>query len=234
MSFNFKRFSLCDCRCAMKIGTDGVLLGAWTHVPAGASTAVDLGAGCGLVSLMLAQRAPWLRVTAVEIDPDAAADCRDNILASPFADRVRCICADATGVEAVADLIVSNPPFFDERTVSPDIARAVARSCNILSPDSVIDIAAQTLSAHGTVAMITPASPALVDRLTYRAEMKRLKVRRLCTVHPTPTSGAARVLWQLGRVDGSIERQSIVIRDNNGNYTSQYKQLTNQFYLHFT
>ena len=97
--FRFKQFALTHQRCAMKIGTDGVLLGAWAELPEATGTVADVGAGCGLIALMLAQRYAQASITAVELDPDAAQDMRANVAASPWSERVAAIESDFTALQ---------------------------------------------------------------------------------------------------------------------------------------
>ena len=111
--FQFKQFTVRHDKCAMKVGTDGVLLGAWAPVQ-NAKYILDVGAGSGLISLQLAQRNPWASITSIEIDPAAAAQAKENIQSSPWSDRMEVICSDFRDYHAENkfDLIVSNPPYF--------------------------------------------------------------------------------------------------------------------------
>ncbi len=232
MSFRFKQFSIDDGRCAMKVGTDGVLLGAWVRVD-GVSTAVDLGAGSGLVSLMAAQRSPGLKVCAVELDAGAYADCQANFRASPWAVRLRAVHADALAYapEAPVDLVASNPPFFTEELHSPDAARAWARHAGALSPKTAIEWAARWLSADGSVALVLPFGDA--DEAIYVAEMARLKEQRRLDISHRTGSAPIRTLLQLGRRDCCPERRAMAIRNAQGGYTDEYRRLTSPFYLNF-
>ena len=133
--FRFKHFTVWQQHCAMKVGTDGVLLGAWAD---GGQRILDIGTGTGLIALMMAQRFPAAEVTAVEIDEQAAMQACENVAASPFADRVNVIhddilrYADACA-EGCFDAIVCNPPFFVNSLKNPDSKRALARHNDNLS-----------------------------------------------------------------------------------------------------
>ncbi len=159
--FRFQQFTVNDDRCAMKVGTDGVLLGAWTPCQQ-AKTALDIGAGCGLVAMMLAQRNPMLSVTAVEIEPDAATQAAENVAESPFGNRISVECADiltyASTVEPEGfDLIVSNPPFFQETLLPPDALRAAARHTRAgLNFEALVKVAATLLRRGGVFSVIIP------------------------------------------------------------------------------
>ena len=135
-SFLFKQFIVHHDRCAMKVGTDGVLLGAWAPVDQ-AHTALDVGTGTGLVALQLAQRNPHLRVTAVEIDAPAAAQAAENVAGSPWPDRIEVVCADFNDFQPDGrfDLIVSNPPYFVDALPCPDRQRNTARHAGGLNYD---------------------------------------------------------------------------------------------------
>jgi tRNA1Val (adenine37-N6)-methyltransferase len=230
MSFDFKQFSATDTNCAMKIGTDGVLLGAWTDVSQ-ARTVLDVGAGCGLVSLMLAQRNPDARIVAIELDSGAFADCQTNIDRSPWSERISAVCGNFASYQPTqpVDLIVSNPPFFTEALRSPSALRAQARHEASLSPKTLIDYASEHLAATGMLAMITPCTDA--DNILYRAEMKHLKLRRLTAVAMRSGDAPTRLLWQFCRVDGHLAKSTLTVRESAGTWSPQYLQLTADYYL---
>lgn len=214
----------------MKVGTDGVLLGAWAMADDGVRHAADLGAGSGVVSLLIAQRFPQLAVTAVESDGDAFKDCRGNFARSPWPARLTAVCGDALGFrpDVAPGLIVSNPPFFTEELKSPDAARASARHAGVLSPLSVVTVAAEILGAQGSVALIFPT--ALADEVIYRGEMLHLKERRRLDVFTREGRVAERTLLQLSRVDGPPVRARMAIRRHDGGYTDAYRALVGEFY----
>lgn len=223
--FQFKRFSLDDRRCGMKLGTDSVALGAWTEISDNARTALDVGAGSGVLALMLAQRAPSLRVTALEYDRGAWLDCSENFAASPWAHRLEVVEGDFakyTPTEPV-DLIISNPPYFDGGPVAPERERATARHEGALGYASLIAYAVRHLSPDGSLAMILPAGR--YDDALYQAEMSRLKLRRLCWLLPAEGRAPLRVMMQLRRIDGHCAVESLAVR------SSAFAGLTANFYL---
>lgn len=232
MGFDFKRFSVSDSRCAMKVGTDGVLVGAWADA-SGCSSVLDVGAGSGLVSLIMAQRFPHARITAVEIDPPAADDCRLNVGRSEWAGRIDVVCSPVEDFVPAGpvDLIVSNPPFFTENVLSPDSLRACARHGAGLTPVSLVAYAARHLSDGGSLAMITPFPRPDDDSIVYCAEMSRLKLRRMTAVSSRRGQAPVRMLWQFSRVDGPILRSELAIREASGCYSSDYVSLVGDFYL---
>ncbi len=212
----------------MKVGTDSVLLGSWCECD-NRHDVLDLGAGSGLLALMIAQRAPGASIKAIEIDPAACAAAAANFAASPWAGRLTAVCADAfTGLSGEhPDLIICNPPFFTGGMQSPDSRRALARHSGTLSPESAIDLAARILSPTGSLAMVTPADYA--DSLLFHAEMQRLNLWRRCEV-TTSGSKPSRLLWQWGREARPVEMSSLCVR-HAGILTPEYTSLTSAFYL---
>lgn len=226
--FRFKQFEVDDGGCAMKVGTDSVLLGSWCECD-NMHNVLDLGAGSGLLALMIAQRAPAANIKAVEIDPAACAAAAANFAASPWADRLTAVCADAlTGLSGERpDLIICNPPFFIGGMQSPDSRRALARHSGGLSPESAIDLAARILSPTGSLAMVTPAEYA--DSLLFHAEIQRLNLWRRCDVTTSGTK-PSRLLWQWGRMGRPVEMSALSVR-HAGVLTPEYTSLTSAFYL---
>lgn len=231
--FTFKQFSIDDSRCAMKVGTDSVLLGAWADV-AHVHSVIDVGAGSGILALMIAQRAPEARVTAVEIDAEAAAGAAANIAASPWACRCRAVRGDVASYspEAPADMMICNPPYFTGALRAPDRQRATARHAEgTLSPLSAIALAERWLAPEGSLAMVTPAD--IADDVVFEAEMRRMDVWRMCMVSTATGKAPSRILWQLSRkgCHPTESRTRLYIRSE-GKLTDEYRSLTSDFYLH--
>ncbi|ABV86130.1 tRNA1(Val) (adenine(37)-N6)-methyltransferase [Shewanella pealeana] len=171
MPFTFKLFHVDDSRCGMPVSTDGVLLGAWAPLVQ-AKTILDIGAGSGLLSLMAAQRS-LAKITAIEVDTDAALDCQQNFNASPWFDRLEVICCDIqayaqahTQVHSQAhnhaeqskqfEHIICNPPYFANGPQSSNVSRATARHTDSLSFDSLLAAIKQLLSPEGCASLILP------------------------------------------------------------------------------
>lgn len=229
--FRFKQFALTHQRCAMKIGTDGVLLGAWAELPEANGTVADVGAGCGLIALMLAQRYTQASITAVELDPDAAQDMRANVAASPWSERVAAIESDFTALQGCYDLIVSNPPFFITGERSPMSARAAARHVDHgLSPLTLPAFAAEHLRPGGRLAMIFPAEQ--LPEVEFQAAMHRLNPLRITQVASAATRSPMRVLAEFSPIEAPCVRSRIDIHTADGGYTPDYVLLTKDFYLH--
>ncbi len=221
--FRFKQFEIRQNNSAMKVGTDGVLLGAWADV-GGVTTALDIGTGTGLIALMLAQRGVK-RVTAVEIDHAAADEAKANVAASPWPDAVEIIESDFLTLESprLYDLIITNPPFFSETLLSPDPRRAAARSATTLPLDKLMAHASQWLAPDGRMAIVLPCNR--VDELTYAAALNRLHISRLCMVAHHEGKAPRRTLAELSPAPQPTVRTSLFIQ------SQQYTELTNEFYL---
>ncbi len=230
-AFAFKQFVVAQDRCAMKVGTDGVLLGAWVQASDKAHI-LDIGTGTGLVALMLAQRYPTATLTAVEIEPEAAQQAKENVENSPFSERIKVICADARQLSESEkfDSIVCNPPYFDETLKSPDSARATARHNDQLTLHDVLQIGLERLKDNGSLQLILPTAHA--NRLIELSKERAFALERLTHVFPTPQSNEKRTLLHLRR--GSvpeIAENSLVIELERHIYSDAYKRLTHDFYL---
>ena len=157
----FKRFTVHDDRCAMKIGTDAVLLGTLSDHP-NPQRIVDVGTGCGIVALMLAQRFPKASVDAVELNPEAASQAIENFSCSPFSDRLTCIQSSfqdwASSCSDKYDLIVCNPPYYDGTSKSPDEARNMARHQDHLPTQEFLQGAMSLLNEGGRVVVVWPVN----------------------------------------------------------------------------
>ena len=174
--FRFKQFSVAHEVSAMKVGTDGVTLGAWARC---GGRVLDVGCGCGLVGLMAAQRGAS-DVVMVEIDPGAAAEAAENAARSPWSDRVEVCNADFLTMEPARwgtfDNIISNPPFFATGELAPDAARAMARHQGALTPAAFMAAARRLLGDGGRVSVIVPAD--LMESWTFAAELAGLHLCR--------------------------------------------------------
>ena len=217
----------------MKLGTDGVLLGAWVRVGESDSRILDIGTGTGVIALMMAQRAENAHVTAVEIDPPSAADARDNAASSPWSARVEVVECDIADYapEERYDLIVTNPPYFSESLLPPDAGRAAARHTESLTFAALADSVVRLLAPKGRFALILPTDEA--QRFRTLAVERGLFPQRISEVWSTPRSGAIRLLAEYGRtpLPEPPAADRIVIDD--GGFTRQYRALTKDFYLKF-
>jgi tRNA1Val (adenine37-N6)-methyltransferase len=231
-TFRFKQFNITDAKCGMKLGTDGVLLGAWTSVD-DVHSIMDVGAGCGIISLMLAQRCD-ASILAVEIDKNASEDCQTNFSESPWASRLTVTNADFNGITSPVnsegfDLIVSNPPFFNNGITAPSKSRAQARHEQTLTIESLIQGASKLLSANGRLALITPADRC--DDIIFFAEINRLKLCRRCDVIPVINKMPKRILWEFSFRNQRPIMEQLVIRVEDNAFSDKYVELMSDFYL---
>ncbi len=218
----------------MKVGTDGVLLGAWVRVEPQDRRILDIGTGTGLIALMLAQRSQ-ARIAAVEIDPESAAQARENAAASPWSDRIEVVCSPVQRYEPGVrfDIIVTNPPFYVDSLASPDPGRSRARHAEALPYGALCDAVLRLLAPEGRLALVLP--PQEAARFVTLAE-GRLFLQRRLEVCPTPARGVRRWLLELGRTPcGLPETERLTIASDGGtpDYTPQYRALTRDFYLKF-
>lgn len=236
--FSFKRFDVINATAGMRVGTDAVLLGAaapLSHLRPG-DTVADLGAGTGVVGLIIAQRtAPDITVSCIELDPAAADICRRNLSASPWADRMHTIHTDALSWRPSDPpaLIISNPPYFTTGERAPDNSRALARHADTLGPLPLVDIAARALAPHGRLTMILPATDA--SRVEQHAVMHRLTLLSTLTVIPRPGKAPLRAILTFGRHQPGLpppEHTTLTLRNPDNTYTTPYRTLTAPYYLH--
>ncbi|MEM9984840.1 MAG: methyltransferase [Bacteroidota bacterium] len=228
-SFEFKQFSLHQDRCAMKVGTDGILMGAWADVR-GVKRALDIGTGTGLIALMLAQRAPASEVIALEIDAQAAAQARENVAASPFKRQIKIQPESLQGYipEASFDLIVSNPPFFKAGIPSPDMRRQRARHESSIGLKDILEFAAAHLHDHGRLAVILPLGR--WQELVEQGRSHGLYVSRFCEVFSRPGKPAHRMLAELGFRQRVPLLETLWLRAEDGGFSPAYQNLTRDFH----
>lgn len=230
MSFTFKHFHINDSNCAMKVGTDGVLLGAFADMT-GVNTVLDVGAGSGLVSLMLAQRStPKTIITGVELDAGAYRDCVDNFEQSEWNCRLKCLNTSFTSVGGYYDMIISNPPFFKDALSAKGESRSLARQGDELNYISLIKYASEHLTPEGKLVMITDIQHE--KDIIFTAEMSRLKIRRLRYIKSFEYKPVFRIIWEFGRTDvEDIDRNVIIIKNPDGHWHEDYINLTKDYYL---
>ena len=231
MSFKFKKFAIDDSDCAQKVGTDGVMIGAWADV-SGASNVLDIGAGSGLVSLMVAQRTQGrsVHITAVEIDEKAVLNCRDNFEKSPWANRLKVINSDFQQIPIFSDLIISNPPFFCGDLAAKGDARMLARQGITLNYFTLIDYASEHLSQKGILSFTSDVR--LKNEILFRAELNKLYLKRICYVSGKEGNNPIRILWEFSR-ESTLKtiKESLNHRNADGSYHSDYINLTKDFYI---
>ena len=228
--FRFKQFAVLNDRTAMKVGTDGVLLGAWCPVQ-GKRRVLDVGTGCGVIALMIAQRESQAVITGIDIDPNAIDEATINCHNSPWSDRLTMLIQDFNTLAAVEkhDLIVSNPPFFTNGVLPNSDARTAARHTHTLNYSQLIEGASRLLDENGTLSLISPTE-AEAD-IIYAAALASLPVKRLTRVVPVEGNAPKRTLWQLSRSEEPYSEDVLTIAHTDGSFTKEYIDLTGAFYL---
>lgn len=230
--FGFKNFTVYHDKCAMKVGTDGVLLGAWVKLRK-AKKVLDVGTGTGLIALMLSQRSSGLAsVDAIDIDESAVFQALDNIVRASFLN-IKAIHISLQeydkGCDEKYDMIVSNPPYFSSSLHSPDGQRTLARHTNSLPMVEFMTISARLLSPDGYLSLVFPYSEK--DLLIKLAENVGLFVSRITNVYPMSHLNAKRVLLEFSKVKQEAEITDLIIEKERHVYTNDFVELVKDFYL---
>lgn len=229
--FQFKQFTVWHDRCAMKVGTDGVLLGAWTSVKS-ASRILDIGTGTGLVALMLAQRSSLsANIVALEIDESAAEQAKENVERSPWKERIEVLQGDFTSYRSSVeyDVIVSNPPYFVDSLGCPEQQRNAARHNGSLTYEKLFEGVAGLLAKEGTFTVVIPSDVA--DKVKSIAAMHNLHAVRQLHVITKPGGTAKRVLISFSFSDQECSVDNLLIELSRHHYSEEYIALTQDFYL---
>ena len=226
--FTFKRFTVNHGKCAMKVGTDGVLLGAWAT---GGRRILDVGTGSGLIALMMAQRFADAGVTAIDIEPGACIQARENVAASPFADRIKVVEASLQDFrEGEYDAIVCNPPFYAGTLKSKTAARTMARSAETLPFTDLFASAARLLSADGVFSVVIPSSCRSV--FDAEATVAGLFPLRICALRTLARKPVSRYLLAYGKRPADMVEEAEHCLNNDDMLRSEwYAGLTKDFYL---
>jgi tRNA1Val (adenine37-N6)-methyltransferase len=232
--FTFKKFSIEQNRCAMKIGTDGVLLGAWAPLEQNPFGILDIGTGTGIIALMLAQRSTAQQIDALEIDENAYEQATDNFENSPWNDRLFCFHAGLDEFmeepEDEYDLIVSNPPFYAEDYKTNNEQRDLARFQDALPFEDLIEAADLLLSENGILAVIIPFKEE--ERFMAIAKEFELYPIKITRVKGTPTTEIKRSLLAFKRYElPALDSDELIIETARHQYTPEYIELTKEFYL---
>ena len=245
--FKFKQFTVWHDRCAMKVGTDGVLLGAWCPVDSRASSSkssksfkgfkvLDVGTGSGLIALMVAQRLQGAQITAIDIDAGAVEQAQYNFSVSPWSDRLDCQQTALQELEGEGkyDLIVSNPPYFQDSLKNPDSQRAMARHTDTLSYDELLANSARLLTENGTLSLVLPIEAK--SQIIAQAQVYGLFPTHITYVYPKPGKAAKRLLIALSPNSPIVSvtdrvPDSLTLESEDAPRSEAYKELTKEFYL---
>jgi len=234
--FQFKEFTIHQDKTAMKVGTDGVLLGAWCTLNHFPDSILDIGSGTGLIGLMLAQRSDALTIDAVELDEGAYAQTVENFERSDWGDRLFCyhssfqdFAREMTEDEEEYDLIISNPPFYTDQFESEDASRNKARFTSSLSFLEIISGAANVLSSSGKFAVIIPYKEE--QGFVSLALDSQLYINRICRIKGNATSEVKRSLLEFSFENKELIEEELILEITRHAYTEEYKALTRDFYL---
>ncbi len=231
-AFHFKQFTINQDRCAMKVGTDGVLLGAWVN-PNGAARILDIGTGTGLIALMLAQKSSAV-IDGIDIDYDAFAQANENVKHSNWKSRINIFHTSlqefSSGSEYKYDLIVSNPPFFADAYKAGTEARCIARHTDeTLSFDDLINGVKNLLQDAGKFYVILPFKEG--NCFIEKAAANNLFVQKLTRVKTKIEKHEKRLMIEFGLEKRSPIEDDIVIQEQDLSFTKEYIELTKDYYL---
>ena len=218
----------------MKVGTDGVLLGAWGFKGMGEESfhVLDVGSGSGVIALQLAQRFGEAELLGLEIDPSAAEQAQENFENSPWSNRLTMLQQDAQDFvpETSFDALVSNPPFYQENVSSGDPTRDQARQLSSLPFEALFGLADRSLKDGGRLALISPASEE--ERIRDLAREAGFGLRRFCRVRGHSTAPVKRLLWEFGKAsEDAFVAEELTLEVSRGVYTEEYRALVASFYL---
>lgn len=230
--FQFKQFTVRQQHCAMKVGTDGTLLGAWALASAGPCRVLDVGTGTGLIVLMMAQRYPEAQAIAIDIDEKAVFQAQENVQVSPFADRIQVFQADVQTFEDSEkfDSIVCNPPFFEDSLVCPDPQRTEARHTISLGYRQLMESAFRLLKDDGRFSVIIPTDSR--SRLESEAHLRGFFISRLCSVQTTPKKSPKRYMIEFTKQPvNEIDITNGILELSPQIKSDWYRELTQDFYI---
>ena len=230
--FTFKQFVVHQDRCAMKVGTDGTLLGAWAETDHPEGRILDIGTGTGLMALMMAQRYPKAHVTAIDIDEGAVSQATDNVKHSPFADRIQVCLADVNVFEPDEqyDAIVCNPPYFNNALICPDAQRTQARHTLSLSYQQLMAAAHRLLRDDGLFSIIIPND--FFQQIESEAHLAGFFMSRVYGVRTIENKPIKRYLIEFTKAPHKdIIKKDVLLEDAPNTRSSWYRELTKDFYI---
>ena len=231
--FQFKQFQVKQAKAAMKVGTDGVLLGAWVTIPDTAFSILDVGSGTGLIALMMAQRSHAEVIDAVELNAESYIQTVENFEISDWGDRLFCYHASfqefEDEIEDSYDVIISNPPFYTDTFKEDSSERTMARHTETLNYEDLLRGSSKLLSDLGICAFVIPFKEEALFMET--AKEFGLYPEKICRVKGTAESPIKRSLLQFSKKENAPEISELIIEISRHVYTDAYKSLVKDFYL---
>jgi len=231
MSFRFKQFSIIDDNSSMKVGVDAVLLGAWANVNNGANI-LDVGSGSGIVALMMAQRYPKSKILAIEINVDSYSDLKENIINSPWNNRIEALNCDFNSYSngEKFDLVISNPPFFESTNSNMEIGRKLARQSVSLTPSQLCNVSQKILYPKSSLIVVFPFS--LRDEFIMAALKNGFYLFRELKIKDNVSSEYKRSLlhFKNSKVE-KLTQEELILKHETGTYSNEFNKLTKSFYL---
>lgn len=230
-TFRFKQFTVHQDKCAMKVGTDAVLLGSWIN-PGFASSILDIGTGTGLIALMLAQKSV-ATIDAIDIDEGACLQAHENFRISPWFNRLyitKCALQEyAETCTTTYDLIVSNPPYFHHASKPPDGSRSTARHAGTLSFEDLLNGVKKLMASDGRFCVVLPKKEGM--EFMDLAQSLGIFCHRLVRVKTIADKPEKRLLMEFRHHQGIPTSEEIVIQEDDHTYSRQYLELTQPYYI---
>ena len=228
--FQFKQFTIRQDRCAMKVGTDGGLLGAWADLT-DTHRLLDIGTGTGLIAIMAAQRNPELQIDAIEIDPAACKQAKENVQDCPWKERIQVFQGRVQDFKQdyLYDIITCNPPFFINSTQNPERSKTMARHCSTLSHEDILNVSEKLLSPEGKICIILPIPE--TEHFITLVQSHKWFINKFTTICPTPNKPPKRKLMEISKRQKDIVNKTITLETERHVYHESYARLTKDFYL---
>ena len=232
--FEFKQFTIEDDRASMKVGTDAVLLGAWANLPEYGKV-TEVGCGCGVIAMMLAQRNPRLEITALDIHRPSVEQARENVERAHMENRIEIVEADFLSWDSTCDLVISNPPYHEEMLLPPDAARSNARHTQTLPFEKLIAKSYELLTPHGSLNVVLPHTA--LAKFLRLAQDAKFGLTRITNVVTRPGKAPKRVLLEFqkdteGLPFNHLHPGQIPLADEcGGGRSAEYSALCADFYV---
>jgi len=229
--FRFKSFDIQQEKSAMKVGTDGVLLGAWANPSTLPQHILDIGTGTGLIAIMLAQRFQEAKITGIDVDSDAVEEATLNMQSSPWGKRLECLKTSLQNADFndVFDLIVCNPPYFENTTKSTNDKRTKARHTDTLSLIEIFEKMPKLLSEKGELMIIYPSES--LSNIQLNLKPFGLYLNEICWVRGNENSNIKRALLRISKEEKELKENFLTIEKERHKYSDEYQKMCKDFYL---